>query len=217
MTVSTLGRLPASAEIYASPDAMRVGTVLLYAGEVAPEGFVMADGQGIDRAAPLGIKLAGRFGPGDGSSTYNAPNFNRRFPLGKRSAGLVGEQGGAVDHAHLSASLIGTSHYHLDGTLTMPNHYHHHSLSIPSHTHPYNVNDSRGLRSDYVACPIFQAGSTGARSVAIGGGVNDAVTSGGGPIAPPVIGNTDYAAPAVTGGLAAAEAPWQSINFIVKT
>ena len=216
MTVTLLGPVPASEELQASPKVHPTGTVMLFAGDVAPTGWVMCDGQAVSRSSPLGLKLGPRYGTGDGSTTFNVPNFNRRFPLG---LGVAGMSDGSIDHAHGAGGLYAAQHYHLAGGYVMPNHYHHHNVYLPNHQHTYVVNDSVGYKDGHAGCGIFVEGPTGymGEGGGIGGGIYDAYSADGGPVNVRLTGNTDWGQPAVTGNTAAAEAPWQGLSFVIKT
>lgn len=97
-----------------------LGTVIMWAGDVPeiPVGWLRCDGHAESRTAyPKLFALFGTtYGAGDGSTTFNLPNFSGRVPAGMYSTGdyAFGAQGGAETHTH-----------------TMPSHTH----SIPSHTH----------------------------------------------------------------------------------
>lgn len=205
------GEVPASHDLFADNDAIPPGFVLMTASDVAPSGWVMCDGQGVGRATPLGVKLAGQFGAGDGSTTYNVPNYNKRYPLGKFAASNVGLQGGQNDHSHTPGGYALPSHLHPDGTLGSPNHAHAHTLTLPDHSHTFIVNENRTYDTDTAGnMAYFVAGSTGGTGVwGIGGGI-------GPDGAVDVSGSTATTTPTLTGSLATAEAPWQAINFMVK-
>jgi microcystin-dependent protein len=70
-----------------SSPLMPSGTVLDFAGSVAPVGFLLCDGSAVSRTtyndlfAALGIV----WGSGDGSTTFNLPNFNGRASIGSGS------------------------------------------------------------------------------------------------------------------------------------
>ncbi len=58
------------------------GTIQVYAGSVAPAGFLICDGSAISRTtyAALYTAIGGTFGGGDGSSTFNLPDLRGRAP-----------------------------------------------------------------------------------------------------------------------------------------
>ena len=82
------------------------GSILDYGGLTAPTGYLLCDGAAVSRStySALFTAIAERFGAGDGSSTFNVPNFNRRVAVGAGGTGtttlgaLVGSRGGAEDH-----------------------------------------------------------------------------------------------------------------------
>jgi microcystin-dependent protein len=61
------------------------------------------------------------FGSGDGSSTFNLPNYVNKFPIGAGSTAAVGATGGSKD-------AVVVSHTHTATT----------SVGDPGHTHQYN-------------------------------------------------------------------------------
>ena len=77
----------------------KAGFIRIWAGETAPEGYLLCDGSAISRTtySALFAAIGTLYGVGDGSSTFNLPNFNDRIPQGSGSRGMVG--------AYLSESL----------------------------------------------------------------------------------------------------------------
>lgn len=77
----------------------KAGFIKIWAGETAPEGYLLCDGSAISRTtySALFAAIGTLYGVGDGSSTFNLPNFNDRIPQGSGSRGMVG--------AYLSESL----------------------------------------------------------------------------------------------------------------
>jgi microcystin-dependent protein len=74
--------------------------ILLYAGTVAPLGWVFCDGSAVSRVnfAELFAVIGTTYGPGDGSTTFNVPDFRGRIPAGFDSTqtefDVLGEKGG---------------------------------------------------------------------------------------------------------------------------
>src|SRR5690606_35619331 len=94
------------------------GTVLPFAGTVAPGGYLLADGTAVSRTtfARLFAAIGTTFGAGDGATTFNLPDMRQRFPLGKAASGtgnVLGQTGGAIDHTH-----SGPSHSHTNPTIS---------------------------------------------------------------------------------------------------
>lgn len=107
---------------------------------IAPTGWVLLDGAQKNRVTYKALfELWGTtFGVGDGSTTFNLPDFRGRFFLGKAPAGtgsVIGETGGALDHDHTISA---------------------HTHSIPAHTHT--------ISSDGAHTHTFTTGSSGAHT-----------------------------------------------------
>ena len=60
------------------------GSLMPFAGTVAPDGWILCDGSAVSRSTYSNLfALVGEaYGPGDGSSTFNLPDFTDRGPLG---------------------------------------------------------------------------------------------------------------------------------------
>jgi len=81
------------------------GSILMFGGTAAPTGFLLCNGSAVSRTtyAILFAVVSTAFGVGDGLTTFNLPDMQQRFPLGKAAAGTgstLGGTGGAVDHTH---------------------------------------------------------------------------------------------------------------------
>lgn len=61
-----------------------VGEIVQYAGDTPPDGWLLADGSAISRTlyADLFSVIGTDYGPGDGSTTFNIPDVEDRFPVG---------------------------------------------------------------------------------------------------------------------------------------
>jgi microcystin-dependent protein len=87
------------------------GFVWLYAGSSLPTGWLRCDGAAISRTtyAALFDAIGTTYGVGDGSTTFNLPNYKGRVPAG-RDAGqaefdTLGETGGAKTHTLTASEL----------------------------------------------------------------------------------------------------------------
>jgi type II secretory pathway pseudopilin PulG len=60
-----------------------VGTVLMYAGDEMPDGFLRCDGSQVSRDAykDLYAVIGDKYGAGDGESTFNLPNMRTLLPV----------------------------------------------------------------------------------------------------------------------------------------
>jgi microcystin-dependent protein len=78
------------------------GTILEYGGTSAPTGYLGCDGAAVSRStyATLFTAISTTWGVGDGSTTFNVPDFRRRVPVGSGGTGTatlansVGSTGG---------------------------------------------------------------------------------------------------------------------------
>lgn len=67
------------------------GTVIAYAGSVAPEGFIACNGAAVSREtyANLFAAIGTLYGSGDGSTTFNLPDLTDRVVQGSATAGTA--------------------------------------------------------------------------------------------------------------------------------
>jgi len=81
----------ATAPEWAAPAGTPIGTVIFYAANSAPTGFLKANGAAISRStyASLFSAIGTTFGVGDGSTTFNVPDFRGYFPRGWADNGSV--------------------------------------------------------------------------------------------------------------------------------
>lgn len=82
-----------------------VGELVMWGTGTAPSKWLLCDGTAVSRTTYQSLfELWGTtFGSGDGSTTFNLPDFRQKFPLGKASSGTgntLGATGGSIDHTH---------------------------------------------------------------------------------------------------------------------
>jgi hypothetical protein len=72
-----------------------VGTLIDYAGQTAPAGYLVCDGSLVSRTtyADLFKAIGTLYGTGDGSTTFGLPNLIDKFKQGASSAGTYKEAG----------------------------------------------------------------------------------------------------------------------------
>lgn len=93
----------------ATVSGVPLGVIVPYGGASPPANWLLCDGTAISRTtyAALFAVISTTFGIGDGSLTFNLPNMQQRFPLGKAASGTgsaLGSTGGAIDHTHTGAA-----------------------------------------------------------------------------------------------------------------
>lgn len=90
-------------------DANPPGTIIMYAANTTPDGYLLCDGRAVSRTtyAELFTAIGTTWGAGDGSTTFNLPNATNRFPEGSTTAGkyfsaglpnITGTISGALEH-----------------------------------------------------------------------------------------------------------------------
>lgn len=94
------------------------GALMDFAGTSAPAGWLGCDGSAVSRTtyANLFNSIGTTWGAGDGSSTFNLPDFRRRVAVGSGGSGTatlansVGSTGGAETHTLTTAEIPAHSH-----------------------------------------------------------------------------------------------------------
>ena len=99
-----------ASEVGAVP--VMAGIVQMYAGSTAPSGWLMCDGSAVSRTtySALFAVIGTTYGTGDGSTTFNLPDFRNNFPVGAGSTYSLNSKGGSADaivpyHRHSVAQV----------------------------------------------------------------------------------------------------------------
>jgi microcystin-dependent protein len=112
------------------------GSIVAFAGAVAPGGWMMCNGQDLNRQTykNLFATIGTVYGTGDGSTTFNVPNLNGKVIVGTSSDDTefdqLGEIGGEKTHVLTVEEM--PSHNH---GVTDPGHTH--GVTDPGHAHSY--------------------------------------------------------------------------------
>lgn len=129
---------PNDAATVAQATGVPLGAVIDFWGNVVPEGYMLAAGQEVSRTeyAELFAVIGTNAGAGNGSTTFNLPDYR-----GRVGAGLDNMGGSAANRVTNAASGIagnslgaaGGSQTHTLTTGQMPSHSH--SVTDPGHSH----------------------------------------------------------------------------------
>ena len=148
-----------------SDDAPPTGSVMPYAAETAPSGWLLCDGSAVSRttysALHTLLKDVGgtdnyAYGNGDGSTTFNVPDLRGRFPLGQDNMG-----GASADRVtDTEADSVGSSegqesvsiaHNHTKGSQTTSNSNPSDGTAAPAgSTGGMSANDTPNLMNPYI-------------------------------------------------------------------
>ncbi len=98
------------------------GEIKLWSTASAPTGYLLCDGSAVSRTvyAALYAVIGTTYGAGDGTNTFNLPNFTNRMPIGGGGLYANGATGGSKDavvvsHTHTATtSITDPGHLHTD-------------------------------------------------------------------------------------------------------
>lgn len=101
---------------------MPTGTVVMYGSQTPPAGWLNCDGAAVSRTAfaTLYGVIRTTFGVGDGSTTFNLPDYRGNIPVGMGGVGTsvlgnaIGNTGGEATHTLASDKSTLPSHGHTD-------------------------------------------------------------------------------------------------------
>jgi microcystin-dependent protein len=76
------------------------GVIVMYAAASAPTGWLICDGTAVSRVtfSSLFTLIGTTYGAGNGTTTFNLPNLQQRFP--RQDTAHLGTAGGATTHGH---------------------------------------------------------------------------------------------------------------------
>lgn len=117
------------------------GIILECGMSTAPSGWLLCDGTAISRTtySRLFTAIGTTFGVGDGSTTFNLPDFRQRFALGQAVSGTgstLGGTGGNIDHLHTvdpPNTTTGTPSATIAATNLLT------TAASPTHTHDVDI------------------------------------------------------------------------------
>jgi len=119
------------------------GVMFDFAGTSAPTGYLLCDGSAVDRTtyAALFTAIGTTWGVGDGSTTFNVPDFRRRVAVGSGGTGTaelgnaVGNVGGDETHTLVISEMpththIQNSHNHIQNSHNHTQNAHAHAVTV---------------------------------------------------------------------------------------
>lgn len=190
------GNLLVSGNIQFGGNINPVGSVIAYAGNSLPTGWLLCDGSAVSRStySSLYSLIGTTYGPGDGSSTFNLPYLTGRRPMGLDSSDSAMDDLG--DRSGVE-TVSGTS---------LPSHYH----SVPDHTHTYeDVYYSESSGADHIGLGTNHRGSGDSDSDNEDYEVSRTTASGG-------PGNTNSSTSGVTNSTMNIMNPYVTMKYIIK-
>lgn len=167
------------------------GVMFPFAGSSVPSGFLLCDGQAVSRTtyANLFVAIGTTWGSGDGSTTFNVPDYRGYAMAGADNMGgtpanrltgyALGSTGGA-QAVTLAANQLPVSAYQDTG--------HAHTATDSGHDHPFGNNiqigalSSSGGGTDYliIGTPAAINTGTGTAHVTVASGTANITNPGGG-------------------------------------
>lgn len=112
------------------------GEIKMWPTSSSPSGYLLADGSAVSRTtySSLFAIIGTTFGSGDGSTTFNLPNYTNRMPVGVGATGSLSITPGSVGG---SANAAVISHTHTASTASAGGHTHTNDLGGSSVAGPY--------------------------------------------------------------------------------
>lgn len=125
ITAEDLGAVGPTSLNAAIKAILPAGTILPTGRTGSPTGFLICDGRAVIRAdyPDLFAAISTRYGVGNGTTTFNIPDFRGRVPVGLYSADTMfdtlGEKGGSKTHTHTSGDMKGRISWGADGKIIL--------------------------------------------------------------------------------------------------
>lgn len=132
---------------------MIIGSIHLYGGNVAPDGFLICDGSAISRSdySELFAVIGTIYGEGDGVTTFNIPDLSGRVAVGASVNHTLGSSGGEERH-FLSENEL-------------PLHEH----TVPEHGHGSTIKATTPSLSHTITQPAFTYAAPSGTTTAMDG------------------------------------------------
>ena len=126
---------------HGDPITVPSGSITMYGGTngTIPAGWLLCDGSAVLRSqySKLYVLIGTIYGSGDGTTTFNLPNMQMRFPLGAGGAYSPGSVGGNSDISLNTTNLPAHQHgLNNVQTLGFANHDHTYDVLVPTTANP---------------------------------------------------------------------------------
>ena len=191
------------------------GSLIMWPSNTIPSDWKLCDGSAISRVtyATLFSLLGTAFGAGDGSTTFNLPNYKNRLPYGA-DAVVVGATGGSTtittnnlpSHTHTFSTTVSSTG---SGTTSSGNA----AISDPGHLHSLP-----NVPSAVAGSALFTGGTPNSNAANQTGSAVTGITDSGHTHAFSVTSSgTAAGTTAATGSGTDFLPPYLGINFIIKT
>jgi microcystin-dependent protein len=146
-------------------NANPTGGIMMWGTGTAPTGWLLCAGSAVSRStyAALFAVIGTTFGVGDGSTTFNLPNYSNRMPYGT----TVGTTGGSADAVVVS---------------------HTHTITDPGHSHSVDSFNSTGGCAGGGNAVVVPSGTVTAATTTTGITIDTAGVSGTNANLPPYLG-----------------------------
>jgi microcystin-dependent protein len=146
-------------------NANPTGGIMMWGTGTAPTGWLLCAGSAVSRStyAALFAVIGTTFGVGDGSTTFNLPNYSNRMPYGT----TVGTTGGSADAVVVS---------------------HTHTITDPGHSHTVNSFNNTGGAAGGANGVVVPSGTVTAATTTTGITIDTAGVSGTNANLPPYLG-----------------------------
>lgn len=172
------------------------GAIMMWGSATIPVGWHLCDGTALKRTEPLFQIVGTTFGAGDGSTTFNLPDFRDRVARGHNTSAL-GATDGATTHSHGVGTIAAGSHTHpLSGANAQA------EITFGGSSQIWQNRVTSSWNATQVAALGSQAADTTARTTGAA-----------------LTGNTDATTPTMSGSTATATGPIDpglNVNYIIK-
>ena len=154
------------------------GAITMWPTAAPPSGWLLCNGGAVSRTtfAALFAVVGTTFGAGDGTTTFNLPDYRDRMPIGSNTIAAVGVAGGSKDAIVVSHTHTATS-----------------SVTDPGHSHSINMGANFNAAYSFIQPTVNNLGFTlptnnATTGISVNTTVNSTGSSGTNANLPPYLG-----------------------------